>query len=739
MNRSISFSFFAPTVLVLAVMAHSASAQTPANITVASGNGQLICPSCTVLGAVLPSAFDNMFVKVTDANGNPVSNAPVTWAITSGFASGQPFLGNGSATDQTFTNAQGIATESFAAPSFGAPAGTAFSQSSITASITSGTAVTFYETLAYSSGALNQSVSVQLLTPSTTPACANCIFPGDILKGAAGSTSSTPFEVVVYSSFGTVVPNVSFRLIPNQSSPTITCATGAGADSGSVLTDSTGTAVCTAVLGSTAGSGSFYGLIGGVASLGFNVGGPPQGYFQTGNFGLNITPGAATGITIVSGNNQSAAPGKALGAALVAKTVDTSGNPLSGQQVVWTVVSPTNGATLSNTTTTSDANGNVQTNVTLASGTSGAVTIKVALANNSNVSATFTATATTQITGLQFVSSNSNTVMVNATTPVTVQLTASNGQSSANIPVTFSITGAATLSATSAVTNSSGQATVNVVAGATTGAVTVVASAGGQTASFNMTVIPQGPTLTAGSFYNGADFQQGSISPCSIATIIAPGVAASIQGTLAYDGVGALPYTLGSVQVTFNGAQAPIYNVANANGQQQVTVQVPCSVTPGNVPVVVSVGGGSSSVTVPVKAASPGLFMTTFTAGSAGIPVLLRPDGSFVSPTNPAHKGETLIAFVTGLGPTTPSVATNALPAPGSNPTLQGTIIPGMNGQGVSLLGSSVSTDLVGVDTVTFVVPSTTPSGNSTFSVGVLYPSGGSTIYYSNVGVFPVQ
>ncbi len=251
-------------------------------------------------------------------------------------------------------------------------------------------------------------------------------------------------------------------------------------------------------------------------------------------------------------------------------------------------------------------------------------------------------------------------------------------------------------------------------------------------------MIPQGPTLTPSSFYNGADFQPGAISPCGVATIIAPGIAAAIQGVVAYDGIGALPYQLGGDGVpTFAGAQAPIYNVANLNGQQQITVQVPCSVTPGNVSVVVTVGGGSGTVTVPVRQASPGLFLTQFTA-TTQIPVLERPDGSFVSPANPAHRGETLIAFVTGMGATVPAVATNALPAPGSSPAIQGQIIVGMSGNGVPLVGSAVSSDLVGVETVSFVVPTTTASGNSTFSIGII-PTGGSTPFYSNVGFFPVQ
>jgi uncharacterized protein (TIGR03437 family) len=253
-----------------------------------------------------------------------------------------------------------------------------------------------------------------------------------------------------------------------------------------------------------------------------------------------------------------------------------------------------------------------------------------------------------------------------------------------------------------------------------------------------LTVIPAGPTLTSSSFYNGADFQPGSISPCSIATIIAPGVASTIQGAVAFDGVGALPYLLAGNAVTIGGAQAPLYNVANVNGQQQITFQVPCSVTPGTNAVTVNVGGSSATVNVTVLPASPGLFNTQVSS-TLSIPVLERPDGSFVSPTNPGRRGETLIAYVTGLGPTIPAVATNALPVPGSTATVQGTVIAGVNGGGASLISAILSPDIVGVYEVAFVVPSSVPSGiNTDFSIGVL-PQGTSKVYYSTLGYFPVQ
>ncbi len=724
-----------PVLFAAFAIAPAASAQSAANISVASGNGQLICPFCPSLTASFPYQFDGMYVKVTDANGNPVANAPVTWNITSG--QGQ-LASNIGQSDTTYTNSAGITSELF--QPFTPQTGTIqnpYIQSTITASIASGTAVTFYETLVTPNvtSSLNSGSPVQVYVQTN---CTGCISPGDTLTGNAGSTSSTRFVVqaFVQGAATPVVPNVAVRLIPNQTSPTISCATGPGADPGSVLTDSTGTATCTPVIGPTTGTGTFYIGVGGVSSVGYNVGGAAQSYFQSGNYVLKVLPGVATSISIVSGNNQSANPGAALTIPLVAQINDPNGNPLAGQGVTWTV-SPAGAATLSSTSSSSNSSGQAQTNVTLASTAAGQVTVKVALSSNPAVSATFNVSANVQVTGLSFISTNSSTLLVNSSTPITVQLTAGNGQSSSGIPVNFTLSGPATLSTTSAVTNSSGQATVAVISGAATGAVTVTATSGSQSATYVLTVIPTGPTITTSSFYNGADFQAGSISPCGVASIIAPGIAPALSGVATSNFIGGLPYTLAGVQVLFNGAPSPIYNVANVNGQQQVTFQVPCNVTPGSVPVTVNVGGGTANVNVTVKPASPGLFITG--TGSSAIPVLLRPDGSFVSASNPAHRGEQLIAYVTGLGPMTPSVGTNSLPAPGSNPTVQGTVIVGIDGNGAPFVGAAASPDILGVETVTFVVPSTIPAGTATFSIGMLYPSSGSTVYYSGLGMFPVQ
>jgi uncharacterized protein (TIGR03437 family) len=120
-------------------------------------------------------------------------------------------------------------------------------------------------------------------------------------------------------------------------------------------------------------------------------------------------------------------------------------------------------------------------------------------------------------------------------------------------------------------------------------------------------------------------------------------------------------------------------------------------------------------------------------------PILIRPDGSFVTLTNPARRGEDIVALATGLGPTTPSVATNSVPSPGSVAAPQGTVVVGMNGVGVPLIGAKRSEDLPGVFLVTFRIPSDMATGNNvSFSIGVI-PQGATTAFYSAPTRIPVQ
>jgi uncharacterized protein (TIGR03437 family) len=433
------------------------------------------------------------------------------------------------------------------------------------------------------------------------------------------------------------------------------------------------------------------------------------------------------------------------------ETDNAAGLPLSGSTVNWKVVSPASGATLSNSTTTSGGNGQSTNTVSISNALSGVVQVTASLASDATKSVSFTINVTPPVTITQFqiVSGGSQSAVVGSAfgQPLVVKVSVSAG-SAANIPVQFAVlSGSVSLSATSVNTDTNGLAQVTATAGTVPGPVSITASVsavGVNTVSFALTVLPTAPSITAANFVNGADFQANSLSPCSIGALVTstgtlglPSVSPTFPGTAVASN---------SVQLTFANLTAPILSIGtNPNGQQQIQFQVPCELTPGSaVPVSLSVGGATANVTVNVQTASPGIFQAPMSDGVSRA-VIVRPDGSYVSLTNPARQGEIVVAFVTGLGPDVTSVSTHAVPAPNIVPTVAsnvapaGMVVPGVGGGGANLIYAKLSEDLPGVYLVAFQIPSSGTTGNNTpFSISLI-PSGGGSQINSATTSIPVS
>ena len=93
MHGSRSFVWTALFATLLGA-AGPAFAQSPANVQVVSGNGQLTCFGLCATLTVQP-----LVVKVTDANNQPVNGATVNWTITSGLNAG--ILANSTSTSDS--------------------------------------------------------------------------------------------------------------------------------------------------------------------------------------------------------------------------------------------------------------------------------------------------------------------------------------------------------------------------------------------------------------------------------------------------------------------------------------------------------------------------------------------------------------------------------------------------------------------------------------------------------------
>ncbi len=625
-------------------------------ISIASGNGQIVPPQ-------FPATLT---VKVTDAAGNPTPNVSVTFTLTQGSGS----LGGTTSTTATTDssgNASAVFISSLLDPS------TSFTQSTVSATAPSGS-VTFYVTTA---AGWSQIVLKPVLTTQ-----------GRVIQGGAGQTIPGAVQVQVFSttgpSAGQPIPNVGVTLTGagGASAPGASCAGGI------VLTDASGIATCDVVIGNVLGAGL----------LTLNVGGID---LQSPTIALNVTSGPPVKVTM-TGSATSGRPGQQI--TVTAKVVDANGTGLPNIPLSWQVAQGS--ATLSSSSTSTDANGNGTTIVTLGS-TGGPVSVRVTAGSGSTALAgSFSLTVNVPVSNVAAVSGSGQTAQTRAAfpQPVIVKVTDAAGAPVNGAAVTFTVTaGSATVSPATANTDASGQARTNVTAGATAGPVTITATSGSGSATFSLTVVPPGPPVTASSFANGASGAAG-LTPCGIATITAPNLVPGLTTTLFGNSfVGPLQTSLGGLDISVNGVAAPLFWVMNGGA----AFQTPCETQPGNATVVVRVNGATATVTVPVTQYQPGIFETLFNGQRYA--VLVHQDGSYVTLSNPARRGEQLTMFATGLGTVTPGTGTNRVGTGGQS--VDAPVIVGVNNAGVRVISAQYVPGGIGEYAITFEVPADTATG----------------------------
>jgi uncharacterized protein (TIGR03437 family) len=155
------------------------------------------------------------------------------------------------------------------------------------------------------------------------------------------------------------------------------------------------------------------------------------------------------------------------------------------------------------------------------------------------------------------------------------------------------------------------------------------------------------------------------IAPGEFITLFGAGLARSTQQITAVP----FPLTLNGVTVTINNKAAPLYYVA----ADRIYAIVPYATQgPTATIVVANQNGNSNTVTLPVAATVPGIF--ALDQSGAGSGAILHADFSVVNDANPAHKGETIQIYLTGLGAVTPAIV-DGRPT-GTNP-LSTTVLPG--------------------------------------------------------------
>ncbi len=203
------------------------------------------------------------------------------------------------------------------------------------------------------------------------------------------------------------------------------------------------------------------------------------------------------------------------------------------------------------------------------------------------------------------------------------------------------------------------------------------------------------------------------ISPGAIVSLFGSGLSSTTAQAQSLP----LQTSLGGVTVNVNGRAAVFFSVAPG----QVNIQVPFEVSGNTATLELRNASGSSQVTVPVLSpTSPGIFSYNDTQSAPGAQspyrgIILHSDGvTFVTPANPAHPGETVVIYLTGLGALNPPVATGAanpatLPLATAVDTLIRVLIGGEVATSAPFIGGAPF--FAGLNQINVVVPLTVIGG----------------------------
>jgi uncharacterized protein (TIGR03437 family) len=141
-----------------------------------------------------------------------------------------------------------------------------------------------------------------------------------------------------------------------------------------------------------------------------------------------------------------------------------------------------------------------------------------------------------------------------------------------------------------------------------------------------------------------------------------------------------------------------------------------------------------ATVMVEVKPVAPGVFTSNYDGKNYAVAV--RPDGSQVSPTNPAQRGENLEFYVTGLGQVTPPIATGA--AGVSNQAIVAPLVVGLDNGGAPLISAVYGPGLIGVYVVTLQVPADAPTGPYQ-PVGIIAYDSANNPHFAQATYIPIE
>lgn len=166
-----------------------------------------------------------------------------------------------------------------------------------------------------------------------------------------------------------------------------------------------------------------------------------------------------------------------------------------------------------------------------------------------------------------------------------------------------------------------------------------------------------------------------------------------------------LPTLAGGTSVIIGGLEAPLFYV----GPSQIDAMVPFELTPGKqYQVIVSANGALTTPdSVTLSSTAPGL-----AAFADGTIIAQHSDGSLVTASAPAARGEYLVMYSSGLGLTNNPVVTGAASPTSPLATPVNDVSVTIGGASANVAFAGLTPGLVGLYQINFQVPSNAPSGD---------------------------
>jgi len=166
----------------------------------------------------------------------------------------------------------------------------------------------------------------------------------------------------------------------------------------------------------------------------------------------------------------------------------------------------------------------------------------------------------------------------------------------------------------------------------------------------------QAPAYSAAGMVNATDFSAGPFAPNSVVTIFGSNLTFSADPASAPSGA-TLPTQLAGIAVYVDNSAAPLLYASDT----QINFLIPSDEISGSVQIqVVRQSWAGPSIAVVLTAAAPCLFST---ANQYVLAADWNAAGALVTPGAPAHAGDTVVLYATGLGYTQPNLNPGAVPA----------------------------------------------------------------------------